>query len=314
MGTGENPHVTILMATYNGKRYLADMIESILHQDYDNWRLVISDDGSDDGTVEIIERYAAAYPEKIARHVSGRRFGGACRHFMYLMERVTDDYIMLCDQDDVWHSDKISLTMRKMAETEKGEDMPVLVHTDLRVVDSDIYVISESFFKYSDISLDRVTLPRLIVQNIVTGCTVMANRRLAELAVSNRADEKIVMHDWWLALCAAALGKIAFVNSATIDYRQHGSNSVGAGNVHSAGYIVRKIAGGGVSESIKRAMEQAAALGDSFSGMMSRSDSELCCICGETKNMGKIKRIRTYIKYGLMPEGILRKIKLMIWG
>lgn len=314
MPVGKNPHVTILMTTYNGEQYLGETIESLLQQDYDNWNLVISDDGSNDTTVAVIEDYIAAYPGKIRRFISGKHFGSACRHFMYLLENIMDDYIMFCDQDDMWHRDKISITMQKMLAIEAGEDIPVLVHTDFRVMSESMQVISDSFFEYSGIDYEEDTLPELIVQNVVSGCTAMINRALAEAALMYKNIDSVVMYDWWLGLCAVSLGRIAVIDTATMDYRWHHRDSIGKKGRYSVQYVLKKIVAGDIKNAIARAITQGSMLGECFGDFLSTENLTVCNACRMIEKMGKPVRIKMYKKYGLMPHGILRKLKMIIWG
>ena len=149
---------------------------------------------------------------------------------MHLLEQFGDqaDYVMFCDQDDVWHPDKVRLTLRLMEQVETDLSLPVLVHTDLRVVDGELREMDPSFQHYSGLDGHRPSLPQLLVQNVVTGCTVMINRSFGAAGLPPGGGGDMLMHDWWLALIAAAMGRAVFLDRATIDYRQHGGNVVGA--------------------------------------------------------------------------------------
>ena len=148
METTDNK-VVILLAAYNGAAYLPEMIESLLAQDTDDIRLVLSDDHSKDETPALLADYAARFPGKIVYHDSGLRFGSAQKHFMYLLSRFGDSapYFMFCDQDDVWHRDKVRKTLALMKKTETEEKRPTLVHTDLRVVDQGLRGMAPSFLR-----------------------------------------------------------------------------------------------------------------------------------------------------------------------
>lgn len=174
--------ILILLAAYKGGRFIRPMVDSILAQDVGGWKLILSDDGED--TAPILQEYADRYPDRITHYRSGRRFGSAQKHFMHLLEQFGDqaDYVMFCDQDDVWHPDKVRLTLRLMEQVETDPSLPVLVHTDLRVVDGQLREMDPSFQHYSGLDGHRLSLPQLLVQNVVTGCTVMINRSLVELA------------------------------------------------------------------------------------------------------------------------------------
>ena len=110
--------ILILLAAYKGGRFIRPMVDSILAQDVGGWRLILSDDGED--TAPILQEYADKYPDKITHYRSGRRFGSAQKHFMHLLEQFGGqaDCIMFSDQDDVWHPDKVRLTLRLMEQAE----------------------------------------------------------------------------------------------------------------------------------------------------------------------------------------------------
>ena len=190
------PKVLILLAAYNGEAYIRQMIESVLNQTYPNFQLILSDDGSDDHTAQILSSYADKYPQKVIHYCSGQRFGNAQKHFMHLLSHFQDaPYIMFCDQDDVWYPDKIEKTLHKMLCVESAKNVPVLVHSDLRVVDRAGEPIAPSFCAHSAIDGNRLQLNHLLVQNVVTGCTVMINGSLAEIASRKYDTDAMLMHD-----------------------------------------------------------------------------------------------------------------------
>lgn len=233
--------ISILLASYNGEKYISEQIESILKQTETDWTLTIRDDCSRDGTPAILVDYAARYPDKIHLLKAEVPSGGAKYNFFALMRAVKDDYVMLCDQDDVWLPDKVEKTLHKMQgmESRFGKNTPLLVHTDLVVVDGALQTLSPSLCAFQRISPERDSLRNLLVQNVVTGCTAMYNRALADKI--GETPEVFVMHDWWLALLAAAFGQTSFLNESTMLYRQHSSNSVGAKDARSAGFLVAKL-------------------------------------------------------------------------
>lgn len=131
--------------------------------------------------------------------------------------------MMCADQDDVWHSDKVARTFYRMKRMERkfGKDIPLMVHTDLCVVDETLCEMSSGFHDYMNLRTNG-KLRYELIQNQVTGCTVMINRNLKVYVKEATDVESIVMHDHWLALIALVFGKISYLNQATIDYRQHG--------------------------------------------------------------------------------------------
>ena len=234
--------VTILLATLNGEDYLKAQLESIAAQTYENWQLVVGDDGSTDDTISIIEEFSEKHPDQVTIIKNDPPQGSAKDNFISLLRNSYGPYFMFCDQDDVWKPDKIYLTLQKMESLEAryGDKIPILVHSDLSVADSNLEMIAESFFQYADIP-KRIVLNQLMVQNSVTGCTVMINRCLQQYFLRELPISKIIMHDYWAALIAKVFGKIGFVNESTMYYRQHGNNSVGAKNAKNPVYLYHRL-------------------------------------------------------------------------
>lgn len=306
--------VLILLATYNGSKYICEMIDSIILQDYQDWHLILSDDGSTDTTVQILEKYAKKMPERITHYQSGMRFGNAQNHFMHLLKTFHDSsYIMFCDQDDVWHTDKISKTMVKMKQIELS-GKPAMVHTDLRVVDGQLNLIDPSFMHFSKLRGDRLGLNHLLVQNVVTGCTMMINRELAELAVSRIPDQGIMMHDWWIALLASAVGSVGYVDDATIDYRQHGNNVVGAKNTRSLSYIMNKLKNNEIARVMDKSYRQAEKFDECYADLLSAEKRDIVLQYSDLKNKNFVIRRYVFVKYRYFKIGMSRVVAQMIWG
>lgn len=224
----ENRPVEILMAAYNGEKYIGEQINSILLQTYKNWFLVIRDDGSVDKTVDIIRHYIRRYPQKIKLFVDDATHMGSCMSFSRLLECSKADCIMLCDQDDVWLPDKINLSLQKLRELEDkyGNQWPLLIFTDLIVIDSELNAIHDSFWDYQRINPVRTAVNQLIIENVVTGCTMMMNAALRGTVRAIHPDA--IMHDHWIALVCSVFGAMDYVKIPTVLYRQHGANQLGA--------------------------------------------------------------------------------------
>lgn len=226
--------VDILLSTYNGEKYLAEQIDSILSQTYTSWRLLIRDDGSMDNTHTIIQEYVDKYSEKIVWINKGEVSNiGVIKSFEVLMQASTAPYFMFCDQDDVWLSFKIEETLKQLLDIEKtiGKDKPILVHTDLQVVDKDLLNLYPSFYKLSGFNPKRVHSNKhyALMYNCVTGCTVMGNKTVinVSLPIENWAD----MHDSWVTRKVLLNdGKVITIYKQTMLYRQHGNNVLGSNN------------------------------------------------------------------------------------
>lgn len=308
-----HPTIRILLPTHNGAAYLRELLDSLLDQDYPNIQITVSDDGSSDETPAILDAYATRDPLRITHYRSGKTFGCAQTHFMHLLKQFSDaPYIMFCDQDDVWHPDKVSKTLRIMQITEHSTDIPVLVHTDLRVVDSDRNEICPSFCRHSALNGNRLELNQLLVQNVVTGCTVMINKALSLLACRADTPEHMRMHDWWLALLASACGKIAFLDEATIDYRQHSSNSVGAKNVRSPAYLLKRLFSNPMRDGMRLAALQAGSFCKHYSQHLSEEQIALIQAFASTADMGLIRRDSIYLRYDLLKSGFIRRFSQLI--
>lgn len=233
--------IEILLATYNGERYLRAQIDSLLSQTESNWKLLIHDDGSSDSTCEIIRSFQELYPEKINFIEDSIRTGGARNNFSHLLSFSSAPYVMFCDQDDVWRKDKIEITLRKMlVEERKNPGKAILIHSDLEVVDEDLNVVASSMFDYQRLPRNISSLSDMVVQNNVTGCTVMLNRKAVE--VSLPIPSEAVMHDWWIA-CKVIQnsGVVGFIPNSLVLYRQHGNNAVGSKKVDVFHYFYRAL-------------------------------------------------------------------------
>ena len=222
-------HIAILLATYNGERYLAEQLDSLLAQTCQDWHLYVHDDGSLDGTLAMLHSFASAHPDKMTI-LDYPPMGEPCKNFLSMLERVDAPYYMFCDQDDVWLPEKIERTFHVMRQAEIAgpTDTPILIHTDLTVVDEDKNVINPSFWNYSRIYPQWFTnYIDYAALNPVTGCTMLFNAKAK--AIIKRPYDLATMHDAWVTFSVAAVnGIIESVKEPTILYRQHGHNTLGA--------------------------------------------------------------------------------------
>ncbi len=269
----DNANIDILLATYNGAAFLAAQLDSILAQTHKNWRLVIRDDGSTDKTPEILEAFRARHPDKVVVFDDEAGNLGLVQNFSRLMEHAGAGYVAFCDQDDVWKPEKLELSLQKMhdMEAEHGAEKPLLVFTDLTIVDEDLRVAHTSFWKFQELRPERCnSLNRLILENVVTGCTALLNRPLLEKSAP--IPEQAHVHDWWIALVAAAFGFAGYVAQPTVLYRQHGKNLMGARSGHILVHILRlpvylfKIVFGGQGEREKGRVKSMYRQADVFYG------------------------------------------------
>jgi rhamnosyltransferase len=214
--------VDILMASYNGEKYIKEQIDSILNQTYKNFTLHISDDKSTDKTVKILKDYAKK-DNRIVLHLQEKN-QGYLKNFEYLLTQATSDYIMLCDQDDVWLPDKVEISVNKMV-----EDKLDLAICDMLVVDEELKIMNKSYFNFISLKLNNnLKFKDFLFRNPAAGCAMIFNKSLLDKILPfPNLKHPYYIHDWYIYMIGEAYGKVGFVNTPVSNYRQHSSNSVG---------------------------------------------------------------------------------------
>jgi len=309
--------ISILLATYNGEKYIAGLIESLLSQTIRDFKLYIRDDKSTDDTYTIITGYAEKHPEKIFVSQNEENVGGAKYNFMEMMIDHKDDYVMLCDQDDVWLPDKIEKSLNKIREIEQGIERendpesyttnPVMVHTDLVVVEENLNVISSSYEKMSNKDFEKTSLNFVVTMNNAAGCTIIYNRALADLIQA--MPEFIVMHDWWVSLIASAFGRIGAIHIPMVLYRQHEDNESGAKKVLSLKYIYYVLKNlKKMSLMIDDSYEQAGVFLRIYEDLLSADKQKLLRAYSSIPYYSRRKRFQTVKKYKTYMHGFARKV------
>lgn len=301
--------IDILMATYNGDRFLKEQLDSIFRQSYQEWRLIIRDDCSSDNTLQILRQYQEKWPNRIKIVQAECPSGSAQNNFFQLMAYTEAAYIMFADQDDVWLPNKIELTLQTMKHLERcyGKDIPLLVHSDLAVVNQHLVCLNESLFDLHNMSPMRNGLNNLLVQNIVVGCTTMINSSLLKRVVS--IPQNAIMHDMWVALIAAAFGRIGFVSESTMLYRQHGDNVDGAKDMRSASYIINRMTKlNRVRCDLYKQYLQAAEFCNIYEHQLSEEQKKMLRSFSGLQKSNVLKRLIILTRYNLYKKGIVRKL------
>jgi glycosyltransferase involved in cell wall biosynthesis len=229
--------VEVLLSTYNGAKYLPELLDSVWAQDYPDVALSVRDDGSTDGATRALVEELLAGRTK-ASFAAGANLG-AGSSFLTLLGSVKSDasYAAFCDQDDVWLPGKLSVAVRAL-EPFKG---PALYSAAVRLVGEDL----------SDIRVHRrcvngPSFENALVENIATGCTIVLNRPAIDL-LSSRFPKEFLMHDAWCYLVVAGCGYIVYDPQPRVLYRLHDSNTVGVGTTLWAewsGRLLRQVAEG----------------------------------------------------------------------
>ena len=220
--------VIVLLSTYNGERYLTEQLESLVAQKDVDVEILVRDDGSKDATVAMLDEWQ----EKGALSWYTSANLGPGKSFIHLLQTAAPgNYYAFCDQDDVWLPEKLSVTMDKMRAVEaENPGKPVIIHTDMNVVDESLNIIHDSFWRSSGLRPDILrTFPYLCTCNSVNGCTIVMNSVARELILEKYVEHDIIIHDVISALTVAYHGGIIdYVETPTVLYRQHSTNVVGA--------------------------------------------------------------------------------------
>lgn len=223
-----NKHkVAVLLSTYNGHRYMSELIKSILSQTYRDFTIYIRDDGSTDKTRESLEMMSENN-DNIVFFEAGQNIGSK-RSFLKMVEFVESAYYMFADQDDIWMPEKIQKTIDKMLALEK--DCPneaIIVHTDLQLVDGDLRTIASSYWEYCNIPVDMPHKFEMLCHfNDITGCAMMFNHKAKELSEPYLYLQlpHHVYHDVVIGLAVAKNNGIIYpLHEQTILFRRHGDN------------------------------------------------------------------------------------------
>ncbi len=222
--------MTVLLSTYNGERCLPDLMDSLLAQTRLPDRILVRDDGSTDGTLEVLSAYRERFPG--LTYYAGSNLGARESFFNLLVraagpEEPASDMYALCDQDDRWLPERLARSVASieilLSESGEGEAIPVLACGRPRLVGPDFEPIEET----RRFILPSPSFGNALVENICIGCTASFNRALLEQITAAGVPETAVMHDWWLYLFAAGCGKVLYDPEPAVLYRQHGGNAIG---------------------------------------------------------------------------------------
>lgn len=317
------PLVDILLATYNGAKYLPEQLASLEAQTHADWRLIVRDDGSGDGSLGLVRDWAAETGrDLIVLEDSDTRLGPA-QSFGRLLARSDAPYFAFCDQDDVWRENKIERLLEEIRsmEADFGANAPLLVHCDLAIVDANLDFTGSYFWGQAHISsssiakmdVDKRTRRGLLLQNVVTGCALLGNSELRRRATPLPRD--VHVHDWWVALISAHFGAIRGVSEPLVEYRQHGANTIGA-KAWDAMPMVRRFLADPVRSFemafllLAKLQRQAQCFHDGFADRLEESDRKAILEFATLRQQGLLKRKTFMIRHGVYPQAWLRRLVL----
>ena len=205
-----NYYISVAMATYNGEKYIKEQIDSILKQLTVNDELIISDDGSTDTTLKIIN----SYNDSRIKVVNGPKIG-VKQNFANAIKNCTGKYIFLSDQDDIWIDNKVNKVLR----TFENNKCTCIVH-DAIVFDSNTNnILYDSFYKLRN---SKKGIVKNIIKNSYIGCCMAFDSRMKDKILPIPND--IEMHDQWIGILNDKYGNVIFIKDKLLKYRRHGSN------------------------------------------------------------------------------------------
>lgn len=219
--------ISVALAVYNGEEFLQAQLDSIKNQLVQPDELIIVDDNSTDNSAFVYNNFNTTVVKKI--YINDQNIG-VIKSFKKAVSLCSGDYIALCDQDDIWLSEKLQESIARIKKIDK--EIPAVIFSDLSVMDKKGNILHNSFWKIRSAIPSNFTLEDILYGNIITGCTAVINRAMA--AEFNKMPDEIMMHDHWLALIAYSFGKFDYIHKPMVLYRAHGESVTDKGK---ASYI-----------------------------------------------------------------------------
>lgn len=278
--------LTVLMAAYNGEKFLRTQLDSILNQDLPqdiDLKIIVRDDGSTDGTLDILKEYCDNYKDAVS-YYTGENVRTA-RSFWHLLKNCPkSDYYAFSDQDDFWYPDKLARAV-KMLQEEPEQNIPLLYSSNVMVADADLNPIEgmNSVEMYTD-------LAHMLIYNLSNGCTQVFNNAAREEFIKYDLDNGLqIMHDRLADLLTALFGKIIYDPEPSMLYRQHGNNVCGEqslGKVRSLFKRIKRFLGS--SDSIRS--DRCKMLLELYGDRLSEDQKHLLYVVGNYKTDKKARK------------------------
>ncbi len=214
----KNLPCSVALCTFNGEKFLSELLDSILFQSVSASEIIVVDDHSTDGTVDILKAYSVKYPQiKLNLQKSN---SGPIASFEKAIQLTRYPYIFLADQDDNWKPDKIECML--ISAVNCPVDKPLLIYSDLEVINEFGNLLFPSFWKMADLKPHVSSFKSLLFGNPVTGCASMINAKMKEYLVS--IPHGVLMHDHWIGLIAYGFGEVVVLDDQLVKYRTHGNS------------------------------------------------------------------------------------------
>lgn len=218
------------MATYNGAKFLEKQLQSICDQNYSYWRLIIRDDGSNDGTIDIIKKYIIKDKRISLLEDETEQHGAYCNFWTLInyAKKIREyDYYFFADQDDIWEQNKIKIFIQN---AEKYTNVPLYMYSDMETIDSFDNQKLKSVNKIMGIDMNNDKYTLFYSQGYVWGCASMINKELFKKVKPLNTSIQYansISHDNFYAKHGLILGKVKFINQTLIKHRRHDNNTTG---------------------------------------------------------------------------------------
>ncbi|MEZ5447706.1 MAG: glycosyltransferase family 2 protein [Thiolinea sp.] len=297
--------VQVLLSTWNGEHWLAELLESLERQSFTDWELLVRDDGSQDQTGKLLLEWQQAHPERVRQCSMDGVHLGSTGSFSRLVRLSDAPFLMFCDQDDVWFPEKIEMEYAAMQEmvAQYGDELPLLVHADLALVNAHKTLMAPSFWRMRGFDVNQGKQDYLLT-NTVTGCAAMFNRAAAKLAFP--VPDGVQYHDRWLALVCAWFGKVCPLEQPLLFYRQHDYNQLGAGQKNYA-----HVATASIPQRIETWSRQAEIFLRRFGERLEPQDYRLVEALADLQPLRGWERRRHILHHRLFKQGVLANLALL---
>lgn len=298
----KTPEVDILLATYNGERFVREQIESLRAQTFRNWRLLVHDDGSTDCTLDIVRNLAIGDP-RIEILSDGVRFGKAPANFLYLLRFSDAPRVMFCDQDDVWFLEKVEKMLA--ASRSLADDTPGVVYSRANYWNPERGVINQTWRRYP------VGLPMFLTQKAaVQGSASMFNGAMRDALLSYQGP--VVMHDHLVGLVANSFGEAVYMPDVLMNYRQHDRNVTGNNDEARTGlaWIWRKLSNRPVMDPLT--LRSIRSFYGFFEPRISPGRKKIYEEFFRLENRSRIGRVLAARRYGFGRDGSVNKLSLKL--
>lgn len=224
--------ISILLSTFNGEKFIKELLNSVLNQTINNFKIFVRDDGSTDQTPNLINAFKIKYPDVFIILNDEKGNLGPRDSFFELLKQAEGSYFLYCDQDDVWLPDKVEKLTTKIKEIEvENPNMPALVFSDMSVINETGELIYNSYFDVANYK--KIYIQNILFRGFIPGCSTIFNKHAKKLVLFYyeliTSEDRKYLHDGFTFFIINIFGIITFTPEILLKYRLHQGNTVGFG-------------------------------------------------------------------------------------